>query len=235
MPISAGDLVEVEVHANARAAQRWEEEDEDDDAAKGEMVARTYSGNLLPASPEPTLPRVVSTDVLPFGEYVVRKVANVREGVDISSAKVRGGEGGQALSLKAGSRITVLEVQGTRVRHALGWSSAVGQKSGEVIMEPVDDGGGGGRFDRRLKGTIDEVTRTHFVVQWDEATRERFKSEPELLREHAGAGAETWTESSGQVELPALWLVVKGSYQHECPSELNRCETGIARPLFIHK
>ena len=81
-------------------------------------------------------------------------------------------------------------------------------------MEPVASTG-------RLKGTIAEVTGTHFVVQWDEATQGLLALEPQLLREAAAVEGE-WTESIGRVELPDLWIVIKDGYRHECPTELNR-------------
>lgn len=108
----------------------------------------------------------------------------------------------------------VLEVSGNRVRHALGWSSVIGHRTGDTIMEPVAGTG-------RLKGTIAEVAATHFVVQWDEATRGLLALQPHLLRAHA-AGEGEWTESAGWVELPDLWIVIQDSYRHECPTELNR-------------
>ena len=52
--------------------------------SSGDVVARTYSGNVLPPSTHPIIP----TQELPLGEYVVRKVANVRETKDVSSSKV---------------------------------------------------------------------------------------------------------------------------------------------------
>jgi|EP01043_Picozoa_sp_COSAG02_P025266 hypothetical protein len=79
----------------------------------------------------------------------------------------------------------------------------------------------------RLKGTIAEVTDTHFVVQWDEATRGVLALQPQLLR----AGEGEWTESAGRVELPDLWVVIKDSYRHECPTELNRTR---APKAFYH-
>ena len=81
-------------------------------------------------------------------------------------------------------------------------------------MEPVASTG-------RLKGTIAEVTGTHFVVQWDEATQGLLALEPQLLRESAAVEGE-WTETIGRVELPDLWIVIKDGYRHECPAELNR-------------
>ena len=81
-------------------------------------------------------------------------------------------------------------------------------------MEPVAATG-------RLKGTIAEVTGTHFVVQWDEATRGLLAQQPQLLHDHAAVEGE-WTASVGRVELPDLWIVIKDGYRHECPTELNR-------------
>jgi hypothetical protein len=128
---------------------------------------------------------------------------------------------GKPINLKAGSTVTVVEVSGNRVRHALGWSSAIGHRSGDTIMEPLAATG-------RLKGTIADVTRTHFVVQWDEPTRELVALQPQLLPEHAGSEGEQ-TESIGLVELPDLWIVIKGGYKHECPAELNR--TRVPKPF----
>ena len=108
-----------------------------------------------------------------------------------------------------------------------GWSSVIGHRSGDTIMEPVAGTG-------RLKGTIAEATATHFVVQWDEATRGLLALQPQLLREHA-AGDGEWTESTGWVELPDLWIVVKDSYRHECPTELNRTHAPTMRlQLFFN-
>jgi hypothetical protein len=52
--------------------------------SSADVVARTYSGNMLPPSTTPIIP----TQELPLGQYVVRKVANVRETKDLSSSKV---------------------------------------------------------------------------------------------------------------------------------------------------
>lgn len=68
--IQHGDLVQVARGPKSRSS--------------GEVVARTYSGNMLPPSTEPIVP----THSLPVGEYVVRKVANVRESKELSSPKV---------------------------------------------------------------------------------------------------------------------------------------------------
>ena len=73
-------------------------------------------------------------------------------------------------------------------------------------MEPVAATG-------RLKGTIAEVTSSHFIVQWDEPTWN--------LLQHAASEGER-TQSTGRVELPDLWIVIKDGYRHECPAELNR-------------
>ena len=68
--IKHGDLVQVERCPGSHSS--------------GEVVARTYSGNVLPPSTKPIVP----TQSLPVGEYMVRKVANVRESKELSSFKV---------------------------------------------------------------------------------------------------------------------------------------------------
>ena len=93
-------------------------------------------------------------------------------------------------------------------------------------MEPVASTG-------RLKGTIAEVTSTHFVVQWDEATRGLLAEQPQLLREPAAVEGE-WTESVGRVDLPYLWIVIKDGYRHECPTELNRTNASTSFHLTTH-
>ena len=175
---------------------------------EAEVVARTYSGNLLP--PPHGAEILSGLNDLPLGVYTVLKNANVRKECEVTSAKALTADGGKSIVLKAGSKITVLEVRGTRVRHALGWSSAVGSSSGERIMDP-------GSAKTRLTGRMDRATKTHFLVTWDEQTREVLATTPEMLQEH-----DEWTAEGGSIELPALWLVVKGQYKHECPTELNR-------------
>ena len=71
--IKQGDLVQVERKRRSHSID------------SAQVVARTYSGNILPPSTEPIVP----TEDLPLGEYVVRKVANVRESKSLSSSKVR--------------------------------------------------------------------------------------------------------------------------------------------------
>ena len=190
LSIKHDDLVEVESQA---------------ERADPQVVARTYSGNALPPSDRDMI--LPGINDLRLGEYTVRKAANVRTEVEVASPKVIGANG-KAIVLKAGSQVTVLEVRGTRVRHSLGWSSVVGSKTGERIMDHAL---------KRLSGKIDRVTGTHFLVTWDDASREMLAATPRMLESHDG-----WTAEGGTVELPALWLLVKGHYKHECPTELNR-------------